>query len=1109
MDQGGTFTDVLTVDAAGTLRLDKVWSDRADLAALGQGAADVRRGTTVATNALLEGTGRPVLLLTTAGLGELAALGDQRRPTLFRMDQQRPSPPVAGVLEVTGRIAADGTVLEPARVEPAALAAWRGRVDAVAIALAHGPLAPGEELRLADACRAAGFSQVSVGHEIAPSRGLLDRVVTTVIDAALSPLLPRAPGHYLRSDGGLARQGLPGAIPGEWRGACSVLSGPAGGVIASADLARALDLGPCFTFDMGGTSTDVSRVDAPPADHLTVGGLRLRVPAVDLETVAAGGGSVVSVRAGLLVVGPQSAGSDPGPACYGRGGPATITDCEAILGRLPDFPAICGPTRDQPLDLEAARRALARVVPEQAPEVTAQAFVAVAHERMAAALRQLAARDGVDPREHTLLAFGGAGPAHACGVAARLGMRRVVVPDLASGFSAYGIGCAVRRAEVVVPVRTTVDEAVAEARTRQPFAGDVALTVAARHEGTTTLLEVPWGPELDTRFSEVHQARFGFRRPGLPVEAVEVRLRVEEAAGAPPARAPIPQIAARTTWAWVGQTRQEVPLLGQAAQGQEGPALLTGNGTSVVVPPGWRMETLAAGARRATLLTRTTPPPPEADPASSRLALTLFASRIRAIAEGMGERLQRLARSVSIRERRDFSCAIFDADGLLVVNAPHVPVHLGAMGETVRDLLRRRGDALVPGQVWVSNDPYAGGSHLPDITVMQAVFVEGERVGFVACRGHHIDVGGSRMGSMPPDSTHIDHEGLLLRQVLLAQGGRFLPPPLPGCREPETVRADLEAQVAACHAGARRLAELAHALPQHGLQRGFSALLHAGEQAASAALRAHTGSHAAREVLDDGTPIEVAVQVQDGHAVVRLSGPPHPGNRNAPTAVARAAVLYVLKVLLGDDLPLNEGAMRAVTLQVEPGSLCDPAPPAAVVGGNVETSQRLVDGLLRALGACAASQGTMNNLTVGTPRGSFYETVAGGGGAGPGFAGLTASQVHMTNTAATDVEELEHRFPVRVTAWRVRRGSGGVGRFRGGDGVCKELELLAPAEVSVMAERRAAGAPGGAGGGPGLPGRELRDRGQGWEPAPRQWEAVAGDRLRIETPGGGGWGVEV
>jgi 5-oxoprolinase (ATP-hydrolysing) len=479
-----------------------------------------------------------------------------------------------------------------------------------------------------------------------------------------------------------------------------------------------------------------------------------------------------------------------------------------------------------------------------------------------------------------------------------------------------------------------------------------------------------------------------------------------------------------------------------------------------------------------------------------------------AIAEQMGERLARLARSVSIRERRDFSCAVFDAAGNLVANAPHVPVHLGAMGETVRHLLEQHGPQLEQGQAWASNDPYAGGTHLPDITLIRPIFADGARVGFVACRGHHIDVGGISPGSMPPHSTHIDEEGFRLGQTLIADGAGFYPPPLKDCRQPQDVIADLEAQVAACAAGAAGLHQLLTevGVPVFTAQLGH--LLDLGERAVRDVLRQMSGIHQATEVLDDGTQIDVRVEVEGCEAHLEITGPAHPGNLNAPRAVARAAVLYVFRSLVDEGLPiLNEGALRPIRLGLNPGGLFDPQYPAAVAGGNVETSQRLVDALLAALGAQAASQGTMNNLTVGTAAGSFYETIAGGAGAGPDFDGPSAIQVHMTNTRATDVEVLEVRFPVRVLSWSLRRGSGGTGAHRGGDGIKKTWEFLGPAQIGLLAERRVSGAPGLAGGGAGAPGEDRRIVAGVESAAPARWTAQAGDVLCVSTPGGGGWGV--
>ncbi len=1127
MDQGGTFTDVLTTDEHGRVRLDKVLSAGADLHALAASAQRVSRGTTVATNALLCGTGRPVLLLTTAGFEDAQALGDGRRPDLFSLEVRPRTVLAAHVCGVPGRILASGDVEAEVDLDVVARAVRSAQkdheIDAVAVVLVHGPRAPDQERRIAAKCRKLGISQVSVGHELAQAEGFVERLATTVVDAALTPLLPRARGRYMRSDGGTAPHDS-----ADWRGCHAVLSGPAGGVVASAALAQDADLGPIFSLDMGGTSTDVAAIVGGVArtEHLELAGLRLRVPAVALHTVAAGGGSVLRVTGGVYAVGPESAGAEPGPAAYGRGGPATVTDCEAVLGRLPGFPEVCGPRRDQPLDLEAARAAIHALDPSRPVEAVAAGFRQVAHATMARAVAGVAASRGLDVRDCALLAFGGAGPAHGCGVARKLGMRRVVVPLLAGGFSAVGVGIAGRRSAETVVVGARVCDALSGLSV--PFLGEQCLSLGVRHVGTGPLLDLPVSRAdveilrspvlqggLRARFDRLHATELGFTRPGLAVEVVELRCVTVEA------DAPLPgvqsvrsstntRLSPAVVRAWFGGAR-DVPVFDVADLGATddlvGPALLKGLGCTVVVDPGWRVTR----ARGCWVLVDESPLEAVTGADFDPVETSVFGSQIGGIADQMGLQLQRLARSVSIRERLDFSCAVFDAEGQLAANAPHVPVHLGAMGETVRDLLAREPRRLMPGTFWVSNDPYHGGSHLPDITVMAPVFGEsGSRIGFVAARGHHVDVGGSRPGSMPADARSIDEEGFVLRNHCLVDNGMLQVPDLPGCRQPAEVTADLEAQVAACATGIAALGTLAAQVGEavFGAQLGhLRTVARAGVEGVLARLSGGgPRTLRGREVMDDGTEITVRLDVDGLTARVWLGGPAHPGNRNAPTAVGRAALLYVLRCLLDAESPLNEGALGPVELTVEPGGLFDPCWPRAVAGGNVETSQRLVDALLAAVGACAASQGTMNNVTIGFPNGSWYETIAGGAGAGPGFEGGSAVQVHMTNTRATDVEVLERRFPVVLRQHRLRRHSGGGGRHRGGDGVVKEWEFRAPVEISVMAERRAAGAPGADGGEPGLPGREDAFVDGAWVPVDRTVSLGIGGRLRLCTPGGGGWG---
>ncbi len=1121
IDQGGTFTDVLRVGPEGP-RLEKRLGR---VSVLPEPDEQARRGTTVATNALLERRGARVLLLTTEGFGDTPWIGDQVRPELFAVQIERPPPLCERTLEVAGRIGLGpggaATLLRPHEVDEEALAAQvREGLHSVAIVLVHGPLMPEEERRLAETCRRAGFSQISMGHEVAPSRGFLARLHTTLADAALSPLLPRDPGEWMTSDGGLARVDAAGEGR-EWRGSRAVLSGPAGGAVASAALARAAGAGPAFGLDMGGTSTDVCRVDGQPdrVDRFRVGGLELAVPAVRIHTIAAGGGSVLRRLGGVYQVGPDSAGADPGPACHGRGGPATVTDAEAVLGRLPGFPAVAGPDRDRPLDLAAAREAIAALDPERPVEEVAAGFLVLAQEAMARAVRTLSASLGVDPRAHALIAFGGAGPGHACAIARALGIGRVLVPHLAGAFSALGIGLARPRLSRTVPV---VEGVLAALQTAEAALGEEARgwrierRVALRHRGTSEALEVRWeGQEalLLPAFLAAHRARFGFDRPGLEVEAVEVRLSAEpEAAEVLPGMPMLPPCE-REARVWQGGWR-ELPLRRPAeAHGLLGPALILGAGCSALLPPGWSAE-----LHPDHLLLRDLGPPPR--PLSldfHPVDTAVFATRIMAVAEWMGERLARLARSVSIRERRDFSCAVFDADGSLVANAPHVPVHLGAMGHTVRDLLAEKGEEVGPGTAWVSNDPYAGGSHLPDITVVMPVCdARGQRLGLVACRGHHVDVGGIRPGSMPPHARCIEEEGLLLRHHRLLAAGALHFPELPGCRQPEEVRADLEAQVAACAAGEEALRALHAEVGEAAWRAQLGWIQAQAEAAVRELLVSLEGNWSARTILDAGPELpqelSLCLSVRAGVARLSLRSPAHPGNLNAPRAVAVAVLLYAFRCLVQSrggaaaGLPLNDGALRPFTLDLEPGGLFDPQPPRAVAGGNVETSQRLADALFAALGVLAAGQGTMNNLTVGFAQGAFYETIGGGSGAGPGFAGADGVQVHMTNTRATDVEELEVRFPVRLLRHARREGSGGEGRWPGGEGVVMEWELLAPAQISLLAGARRVPPAGMAGGDAGALGVDERDIGAGWEPMPLSWEGEAGDRLRISTPGGGGFG---
>jgi 5-oxoprolinase (ATP-hydrolysing) len=832
--------------------------------------------------------------------------------------------------------------------------------------------------------------------------------------------------------------------------------------------------------DMGGTSTDVCRVEHGRLPFregtLQVGGVWIRRPMLEVHTIAAGGGSILQNDGVRLGVGPASAGADPGPACYGRGGPQTLTDAALEAGLL-------DPTAfDPPLELGAVD------LPGDARE-----FLDLAREAMAAAVRRIATRRGIDLRDDALVAYGGAAGQHAAPVAERLGIRTVLIHPCAAVLCAWGQALARREEEAVRPLwrllpqcADAVHRAWAELEATLPALGEVQTFIDLRHQGTDHAIAVQAGDcdEAVRLFLAAHEARFGFRRPAQAIEVVRVRVRVR-------AEAPrVPQVDA-DPW-------------GLGDQVCDGPVRIDGANTSIWVPTGWRAQ------RRDGLLRLDHLDAPERTRPMERspYGVELWGRRFMAVAEQAGELLQRQARSANIKERLDFSCAIFDGHGYLVANAPHVPVHLGAMGETVRDLLRSV-PAPADGQCWLSNDPAAGGSHLPDLTVVTSVRRGGQQW-FVASRAHHVDVGGLTPGSMPPHSRTLADEGVCLRQVALLQAGRLvdLRPLLRGCRQPDTVIADIEAQIAANRHAASALEGLGSPIV---ITRWMAILQDAAAEAAEAMfVRLQPGRASG---LVDGVPLEVAMAVVDGKLVVDFSGTggPHSGNLNAPAAVVQAAVLYTVRLLIGTDIPLNDGAVRGVRLVVPAGSILSPPPDSAVVGGNVETSQHLVDLLLAAAGHQAASQGTMNNLTLGGGSGdacwSVYETVGGGGGAGAHCHGAAGRQVHMTNTAATDPEVLEARFPLRVRRFSLRPGSGGGGQFRGGDGLIREIEVLQACEASLLVARRPGGAPGLHGGEAGAPGRYALQRQGHW----RDWDGQTvtlstGDRVRIETPGGGGWG---
>ena len=1184
IDRGGTFTDVVARTPDGALRTAKLLSEdpsRSEDAAIAairqltgasQGAlppCEVRMGTTVATNALLERKGEPALLAITQGFADALTIGTQERPELFVRKIVLPQPPHARVLEIAERVMADGTVL----LELDETAARTGLAEAraaglcsVAIVLMHGWKYPAHEARLAQLAREAGFAQVSVSHELAPLIKLVARGDTTLVDAYLSPVLRRYVDQFSAQLGGSARplfmQSSGGLIEGSrFHGKDAILSGPAGGIVGMARTAEMSGAGKVIGFDMGGTSTDVSHY----AGHFErdsetrVAGVRIRTPMLRIHTVAAGGGSICRFDAGRLVVGPESAGAVPGPACYRRGGPLTVTDCNVMLGKLvPDqFPQVFGPGGDQPIDPEVVREKFAALSAEVTAETgqaitaeeLAEGFVRIAVANMAHAIRQISVARGHDVTSHALSCFGGAGGQHACLVADALGIETVLVHPLAGVLSAYGMGlaseAAVREGGLGLALVAGVEAEVEVLRARlaaeaEAQLGRTASRIAARlfvrREGSESTIELEPGPagELAALFAQRHRAEFGFDGTGaLVVDRVRVEAVAEEI-GASALAWPMPAESgapiASGACSMDGAARQ-TPIYDRAhlAAGfaAPGPLVVVDPLATTVVEPGWGLKVDSDGTLRLSRLA-----PRQSTPASGTSAdpirLEVFNGLFMAIAEEMGTALARSASSVNIRERLDFSCAVFDAEGRLVANAPHMPVHLGSMGESVGTILRARAEArdgrgIRRGDAYVLNAPYAGGTHLPDITVIAPVFVAGDGLApsfFVAARGHHADVGGITPGSMPPGSTSILDEGVLIEDFLLVDQGHFREAEMRAllasgehpARNIDQNMADLSAQVAACARGAKGL-EQACAEHSRDVVVAYMDHVHANAEEAVRRLIARLEDGAFQLEMDCGATIKVAVSVDKAarHVTVDFTGTSAqlPSNFNAPFSVVRAATMYVLRTMIDDPIPMNEGCLAPVTIVVPEGTMLRPAYPAAVVAGNVETSQAVTDALFGAFGAMAASQGTMNNFTFGNERYQYYETIAGGSGAGPGFAGSHAVQTHMTNSRLTDPEVLESRFPVLLEDFHIRTGSGGAGSWSGGDGAVRRVRFLEKMEAGILAGRRINRPFGLAGGEDALPGINRVERTSGEVevlPATASVTVSPGDVMVIETPGGGGYG---
>ena len=1174
IDRGGTFTDCIAHDpGGGELKIAKVLSsDRAPLVGirrlLGIGEDDpippceVRMGTTIATNALLERKGEPCALVITRGFRDLLEIGTQARPRIFDIEIRKPELLYRAVVEVDARADAAGNVL--ARPDPEDLrrsleALRQSGIESLAIVVLHSYCAGDLEREIESVAADVGFGHVSTSHDVAAELGMVGRGDTTVVDAYLTPLL-RDYVALLKSELGGSSLRLMQSSGGltdadRFRGRNSILSGPAAGVVAYARLSEEAGLPGAIGFDMGGTSTDVSRYegDFERLYENEIGGVRIHAPMMDVHTVAAGGGSLCRYRGFRLTVGPESAGADPGPLCYGRpeAKGLAVTDINLALGRVVDdrFPF----ELDRPRVMRALEALAATLRADgQGTRDTmtlAAGFFDIANHNMAEAIRQVSIARGVDVRDYALIVFGGAGGQHACAIARQLGVRRLLFHRLGGVLSAYGMGLADvswhgeadagRRTlddELGVALRSEYSRLVEQGRAAlrdEGFSSErirVVCRLDLRYRGTDTALPIvvedPLAAEAARRgFETAHDRLFGYIKPAERIEATTVRVEVIGAGERRPPRETAAPSGSRTTpqplrtgLLWLDDGFQDVPIYDReslvSGMRLAGPAVIVEATGTIVLEPGFELDVLDADRLMATdSLGRSAA---DIGTGVDPIQLEIFNNLFMSIATQMGTSLRRTAVSTNIRERLDFSCAIFDADGGLVANAPHIPVHLGAMGESVRGVLAAHARPQ-PGDVYCINDPATGGSHLPDITVVTPVFDADEKlIFFTASRGHHADIGGITPGSMPPFSRFLDEEGVVFHSLPIVKGGRFqdeavaaaLASSAHPARNPRDNIADLQAQIAANQTGARLLGEtIAH----YGLATVAAYMRHvqdnAAAQVAAEIARLPDGERHFEDALDEGTPIVVTLRIDGDHMEVDFTGTGREvvGNLNAPRAVTIAATLYVLRTLVGAPIPLNSGCLRPIRLRIPEGSVLSPSPGAAVCGGNVETSQRVVDVLLGALGRCAASQGTMNNTTFGNESFGYYETIAGGAGAGPDFDGASGVHTHMTNTRITDPEVLESRFPVRLIEFSLRGGSGGRGLHSGGDGVVREFELLDPMRVSILSERRERAPYGLEGGEAGAVGRNLHNgRSLGGKASV---DAAAGDRIRIETPGGGGFGA--
>lgn len=1189
IDRGGTFTDIVARTPNGEILSAKLLSENpthyADSAIegmrriLGLSEGDpfpnedvdaIKMGTTVATNALLERKGERTLLAITSGFADALHIGTQQRPKLFDLHIQRPSMLYSDVLEIEERLYANGetkTTLDEQAAHDGLSAAYKEGYTSVAIALLHADRHPVHEKRISEIAKEIGFTQVSASHDVIPLMKLVGRGDTTVADAYLSPTLRRyveqisdnvgdAKILFMQSNGGLTDAH-------QFRGKDAILSGPAGGVVGMVGAAKSAGFDKIIGFDMGGTSTDVTHYSGSYERTLdaTVADVRIRAPMMDINTVAAGGGSQCLFDGLRLRVGPESAGSNPGPASYRKGGPLTVTDCNVLLGRIQPqhFPCVFGTRADEPLDADIVHsmfKTLANTVArtiesKRTPEALADGFLTLAVENMANAIKKISVQRGHNVSEYTLVCFGGAGGQHACRVADSLGIEKIFAPPLSGVLSAYGMGLADLRILKEQTHSQALDEAqfdvvlkrlsaLSEKARCELIAQGVAKPdiqtiehLHVRYEGSDSTIPIE-ATDLNTvikAFESEHLKLYGFLQYG---KQLVVETLTSEAVGgdtSPQHTTPSTSDRLRTdkplesVQMWADGAWRSVPIYESDSLPSgtcvPGPAILIDPNATTIVEAEWQANVPDGSGlvlSRTTAKEKQNIASTEADP----ILIEVFNSLFMSIAEQMGATLQNTAHSVNIKERLDFSCAVFNNNGELVANAPHMPVHLGSMGESVRAIIATHSETMKNGDAFITNAPYNGGTHLPDITVVMPVFDTDtrERVFFVAARGHHADIGGLTPGSMPPNSRTIDEEGILFDALPLVRDGKILESSIREslasgqypARSSDQNMADLRAQIAACTKGATEL----HAMIDHYGLTGVKAYTrHVQNNAEEAVRRAIDNLEEGRfsAPMDDGSEVCVCISIdrETRSATIDFTGTSEqrPSNYNAPSAVCRAAVLYVFRTLVDDEIPLNEGCLKPLTLIIPEGSMLNPVHPAAVVAGNVETSQIICDALYGALGRLAASQGTMNNLTFGNATYQYYETLCGGTGAGATFDGTDAIHSHMTNSRLTDPEVLEWRYPVLLESFEIRKGSGGHGNQTGGDGVIRKIRFLEPMSAAILSGRRTTEPFGLSGGGAGQPGKTEVIRTDGSRAALKYADYAdlgPGDVISVSTPGGGGFG---